>query len=803
MKVVIMQSIAATCQRCGWGLLLVLFMTPAQYALAQDNNDGQGSGVLEEVVVTARRYEENIGDVPVSINVMSAEFLEAGGLTNVRDIIDFSPGGVTTSFNKMQDEYSMRGVSSQTEGPSGDSSVAIVIDNVPISREFMKSQTFFDMQSVEILRGPQGTSFGRNASSGLIHLKTARPQSEFGSSVTAEIGSDEQYRVNAYITGAFGETAAGRLAINVDSLDGFTKDTRSGDGLGAEQNFSVRGSLLFNPSDSVEIYLKAQFSSDEDDNPTPRKALDCTIPYQVSGQDSIVGAPQPSWTQFPSFTDSCDPWETTISTPTSIGAFVLERDITTLSAEITWGFADGLTLTSVTGYLDGDSNYLIEAHGGPNNSMFQKTDNDGSQFSQEFRIDNQGSDSTINWLAGVFFLDDEQIRNDQNIFYVDDAVNDPQPVSGFRPEGRDVKQQLNETSSLGIFGEVTFDLSDRLSLALGGRYSDDEKDYGVAHYGWGWGGPIAGLTSGVPGEECVFGPSGPPTWGDRFCGTPADPVGFETPVRSSESWDNVSFKGSLSFAINDDHMIYGLISQGYKSGGFQNEPFNPSDAVIPYNEETVINYEIGFKGTFNERFRIYATAFFTDYEDLQMFLFRTSATGDFNQVTENAADVDISGVELDYAWQATDNFRLSGTFAFIDSELTNALIDTDGDGVPEDFSGTRPDNTPDFSGTAIAEYTVQLGNGASIILRGDWRGLSDVFDDIGEQAARRHDSYNVWGARATWISEDDNWNVAVWGRNLSDEAYTINVGPAQPNVNQLNFMFGQPRSYGVAVTRNF
>ena len=869
MKVITMQSIAGACQRYGWRLLLVLFIAPAQYALAQDDalaqadSDEQSSGVLEEVVVTARRYEENIGDVPVSINVMTADYLEAGGLTNVRDIIDFSPGGVTTSFNKMQDEYSMRGVSSQTEGPSGDSSVATVIDNVPITREFMKSQTFFDMESVEILRGPQGTSFGRNASSGLIHLKTARPQRASSSSVTAEFGSDEQYSVRGFVTGAIGETAAGRLAVSFDSLDGFTTDTRTGDGLGGAENFSVRGSLLFNPSDNLEIFLKAQFSSDDDENPTPRKGKDCTIPYQADFPvPSVVGAPQPGWTQFPNFFDSCDPWKTTISTPTALGEFFLERDIMTLTAEVTWGLDNGLTLTSVTGYLDGDSDYLIDAHGGPNNSMFQSTQNDGSQFSQEIRLDNQGSDSGTHWLTGVYFLDDEQIRDDQNIFYVGDSVGDPQGANGFRPEGRDIKQQINDTTSFGIFGELSFELSDRANLTFGGRYSKDDKDYGVAHYGWGWGGPIAGLTDGIdlngdgvlgidingdgvigldtngdgdvdtlepggPGdasEKCFFSPGGPNPavqaladaqalatgttpvqyhFGQRFCGSPQNPVGFQTPVRTSNDWDNFSGKVSLSYAVNDDQMVYGLISQGYKTGGFQTEPFNPSDAVIPYDEETVINYEVGFKGTFNDVFRLYASAFITQYDDLQMFLFINSATGDFNQVTRNAADVDIKGLELDYAWQASESFSISGTFAFIDSSLENALIDTDGDGIPEDFSGTRPDNTPDFTATAIAEYVMPLSRGATLVLRADWRSLSDVFDDIGEQAARRHDSYNVWGARATWISADNGWAVALWGRNLGDEAYTINVGPGQPNINQLNFMYGEPRSYGIAVTRNF
>ncbi len=781
--------------------LLMFFLVPMQDALAQEDSDEAYSGVLEEVMVTSRRYVESIGDVPVSVNVMTAEDLEAGGLTNVRDIIDFSPGGVTTSFNKMQDEYSLRGVSSQTEGPSGDSSVATVIDSVPITREFMKSQAFFDMESVEILRGPQGTSFGRNASSGLIHFKTAKPQSEFGSSFTAEAGSDEQYRVEGHVTGALGENVAGRLAVSYTSLDGFTTDTRSGEGLGGEENFSLRGTLLFNPSDSVEIYLKAQYSKDDDDNPTPRKGKDCTIPYQADfPAPSVVGAPQPGWTQFPNWFDDCDPWKTTISSPTYLGPFFMEREITTLTAIVTMTFGDGLTLTSVTGYVDGNSDYLIDAHGGPNDSMFQNTQNDGSQLSQEFRLDNQGADTKTHWLAGIYLLDDEQDRNDQNIFYVNDSVGDPQPPTGFRPEGRDVKQQINDTKSLGLFGELTFDLSDQFELAVGGRYSKDDKDYGVAHYGWGWGGPIAGLTDGIPGNECLFGPGGPPTWGLRFCGSPDDPVGFQTPVRTSNDWDNFSFKVSASYSISDDHMVYGLISQGYKTGGFQTEPFNPSDASISYDEETVINYEIGFKGTFNDTFRMYASAFFTDYDDLQMFLFKTSATGDFNQVTENAANVKIKGVELDYLWQVSDNFRFKGTFAFIHSRLKDALIDTDGDGVPEDFSGTRPDNTPKWTGTAIAEYTWPMSGGSEVILRGDWRGLSDVFDDIGENPDRRHDSYDVFGARLTWLPSNANWSLALWGRNLTDKAYTINVGPGQPNVNQLNFMYGHPLSYGVTFT---
>lgn len=765
--------------------------------------------ILEEIKVTARRYEEYLQLVPASVNVMTADYLQDQGLTNVRDIVDFAPGGVTTAFNKMQDRYSLRGISSQTEGSSGDSSVATAVDNVVISREFMKSQTFFDMQDVEILRGPQGTAFGRNASSGLIHLKTARPRWELASGVAAELGSHETYGVEAFVTGPLADNAAGRLAVNFDNLDGFTEDTRTGDGLGGTRNIAVRGSLLFNPSKSVKVFVKAEYNRDDDEDPSPRKGKDCAIPYQGDfPAPSVVGSPQPPWTQFPNWSDSCDPWETTVSERTYLGDFFLEREIFNLTSEITWSFAENLTVTSVSSYLSGNSDYLIDTHGGPNNSLFQSTQNDAWQLSQEIRIDNHSTLNSLNWLTGIYFLTDDQTRDDQNIFYVDDAVGDPQHQSGFRPETRDVKQQNNETTAYGLFAEVSYDVTDRLNVTVAGRWSDDAKDYSVAHYGWGWGGPIAGLTNGIDAdgdgvadERCVFEPAGPPDFGARFCGSPEDPVGFVTPVPSSSSWNNLSLKGSMSYYFDSEHMAYALVSQGYKTGGFQNEPFNPLDAVVPYDEETAINYEVGFRATFVDRFRLNTSVFFTEYEDLQLNLYVNSASGDYNQVTANAAGAEVAGIELDYLWQISDRLRLSGTYARIDAELVHALIDTDGDSVPENYSGSRPNNSPEWTGTAVLEYTRPFINGSSLILRGDWRGVSNVFDGIGEDPNREHEGYGVVGARATWRPAAGRWSLSVWGRNLFEEAYTINVGPYNPNLNQLNFAYGAPRSYGVTLRR--
>jgi iron complex outermembrane receptor protein len=769
---------------------------------------GEAKPFLREIAVTARLYEEYLQLVPAAVDVMTADDLGSQRLTHVRDVVDFSSGGNTTAFNEMQERYSLRGISSQTEGSSGDSSVATVVDDVVVTREFMKSQSFFDMKVVEILRGPQGTAFGRNASSGLLHLKTAPPEWGFESGVTAESGSHGTYGVEAFATGALSETVAGRLAVNFDQLGGYTEDTLTGRQLGGARNLALRGSLLFAPTEDVKVSVKAEYNRDDDDDPSPRRGQDCSSVYQGDpSQSSVVGSPEPAWTQFPNWSDSCDPWETAVSRPTRLGDFFLDREIFNLTSKVTWRLSDDLTLTSISAYLDGRSDYLIDTHGGPNNSMFQSTQNDAWQASQEIRVDNQRSVDRLRWLAGVYYLLDSQTRDDQNIFYVDNAASDPQHPSGFRPETRDVKQQNNETAALGLYGEIGFDLTDRLNFTVGGRYSHDEKDYSVAHYGWGWGGPLAGLTNGVDAdgdgvfdEQCVFAPGGPPDFGLRFCGSPEDPVGFETPVPARASWDNVSLKGSLSYRVDDHRMVYGLVSQGYKTGGFQSEPFNPFDARIPFDEETVINYEVGYRATYRDRFRMNTFLFASKYEDLQLFLFVNTPTGEYSQVTANAADADVRGVEVDYAWEITDRLRLSGTFARIDAELDGAVFDTDGDSVAEDYSGNRPANSPEWTGSAILEYTLPLPDDSSLTLRGDWRGISNVFDSIDEDPARGHDGYDIFGARATWRPAAASWRVSVWGRNLSDEAYTTNVGPANPNLHQLNFAYGPPRTFGVTLS---
>lgn len=760
-------------------------------ALAQEVDETQARrSSLDEIVVSARRFEESAQDAPLSVNVMDDESLRKQGIVRVKDVVQISPGTAFIRFNKLQDEYSMRGISSQTEGTSGDSSVQTIVDNVVISKDFMKNPEIFDVARIEVLRGPQGTSFGRNASAGLVHIVTSRPTREFEYGLTAEAGSHGLYATDGFVSGPLSDTMAGRLAFNFDHTDGYTESLSTGDGLDGQQNFAVRGSLLFDPSDRLSAYLKLEYSKDDDDGPV-RRSQDCRIP-QIGPGPRPPGPPAPPFGG--SFTDPCDPFKTEISSGFD---FFLDREILNATAEVVFDLTDDFAVTSVTGFLDGESDYFIDAHGTPFNVLFQNTQNDAQSFTQEIRIDNQASSSRLKGVAGLFFLDDEHERFDENQFFIDAGL------PGSRVDTFDTKVSSSDTKSYGIFGEFTLEVTDRLSGSVGARWSRDEKDYTIAHFGHGFGGPLEGLSGCGP-----FPPGPPPT-----CGTAAAPVGFTTPVAVSDSWEDVSYKGTIEYAVNDDVMVYALYSEGYKTGGFQPEPLTPEAALVPFNEETATNYEIGMKGDFADRLRLNVSLYKTDYDDLQLTQF-VNVGGAFFSVISNAGSVDVLGAEVEAVLQVTDNFRLSGSYARLDSEFGKGtmLPDDDDPSTLIDFDGVRPDNVPKWTANAAAEYDIHFSNGSLVELRADWRSRSDTFDDINEgfvftgsapltETPRRvRPRVDYVGVRAAWTSSNERFTIAGWGRNLLDEAEIVNIGPDQPNTNQNPTAFGPPRTWGFTLT---
>jgi iron complex outermembrane receptor protein len=760
---------------------------PATSALAQE------SAMLEEIVVTSRRYEESLQDAPVAVAVMSEEFIQQNRIDKADDIFNYTPGATWESFSKMQPVASMRGVIAPTPGnASSESSIQTVMDNIVISKDFMKSPPMYDLDRVEVLRGPQGTSFGRNASVGLIHFVTHRPTQESSTSIQGTVGSDERFEVKGHFNRAVSDTTAFRLAFNHTQEDGEMESISTGDGLNGEENTAIRASMLFEPSEKFSAYVKLEYSEDRDEAPVRHgyqqpDGSDCSIPY--------VNSPPYQETYF----DDCsDVFRVEISPSVVPGFdpvdFHTDRDILTFAAELVWNLNNDLTLTSITGYMDGETDSLMDLVGTPNDVSWQLVRNDGDMFSTELRLDNIAQGGAFRWLAGVYFLQDEESRQEQNLFQQRDARGGP-----FVPTTRETGGS-NKTDSWSVFAEFSWDVSERGTLTYGGRFVNDDKDYDTGARGWGVDRQLVGLpgvsTPFEDGSPQLCDNVGPP----EVCGSEANPAFFNNNV--SDSWDDFISKISYDVEINDNLNFYALFSQGFKSGTFQPDALNSAQALVVVEPETSENWELGFKGA-GERYRYALTGFFLKVDDVQTINL-VPAGGSFVGLISNVGSVETIGLEVEGAFLVSDNFLFTANAASFDAEMR----DTNDPSDPTiDISGQRPAGAPKWTYNLIGEYTVPMASGAALVLRADYRGRSDVFNQTSSRLTspplRLRPQINDWGARVTWISASEQLRLSIWGKNLREDYDIANFGPPSPCCSTFAAAFRGKRQFGLTATYDF
>lgn len=743
--------------------------------------------LLEEIMVTARRRRESIMVAPVTINVMTDKFIMDQRIQTVAEVLQFSPGAEFDAFVKVNPAISIRGIGSRSPGnPSSESAVQTVVDDVPITQQFMENPPLFDLERVEVLRGPQGTTFGRNASIGLVHFISKRPTREFEAGVNGTVGNGERYEADGYVSGPLSDSLSARAAFNYETTEGDTKSMSTGKGLDGQENFAFRGSLLFEPNDTLRVYLKAEYSEDSDEPPV-RRSRDCNMPQVIAADDAALRAEfaPPNHPPFPAtFFDSCDPFKS----EQSDGNFFLDREVVTLSAEVTWEFGDGLTLTSVTGYQDGDNDGLQDVLGTPFNIVLQRTHHDATAFSEELRVDNSASSSRLGWLGGLYFLSTEQDRVQENLFFfpTPGVAGAPNPFPFPRVPTINGDFNSNETTSFAPFVEVSYDVTSRLNATLGYRWTHDKKHFKASNSSFGFAPVVAGTTG------CVTSP---------ICGTADNPVGFAE-IATSKSWENSTFKASLEYHITDEHMIYFLASEGFKSGGFQPAARTPEAALTPFDPERSINYEFGWKGDIGGAFRASLTGFFLKNRNTQ--LTQLIPVGEsFVSLFSNAGRLESTGIEGDITWAVTPDLRLSGNFNVMDVKFKDTSLPLAVGAPPRVLDGQRPELAPEWTATAVAEYVIHLPYGSPLTLRVDWRGRSDVFDDIGEEPDRERPKLSIINARVTWLSPDEHLRFSLWGKNLTEDQDITNIGPRTGNTVQLPLGFGLKRSYGVDVGYTF
>lgn len=731
------------------------------------------------IIVTAQNRAENVQDVPIAIDVVGEEAIKDAGVTDFRDLTRIAPVlNITQDANYTR--VAMRGVGTNSNDEGQDQSIAVNIDGEYINRPNVLNLALFDMDRIEVLRGPQGTLYGRNATGGAINFIARKPGEEFGANVDVTYGNYDHKRVEAGVDIPLGSVAAVRIAGLYNKRDGyFYHPNRAAAGLsdvrsGTADNQGVRGTLSLTPGDRLRIDLVGEYVHNENIVPT-FDSYNFNAPGQgpdvnCNGNGFVDAAPLipggqciPVNTMLPQRDDRSvygGPLATIPLNPN-------KQDSYAARGHVSYDF-DGATLTYIGGYrrTKQDTDLALP------NYTFYEFGNTVKTQSHELRLN--GTSGPLTWQGGVFYYN-EKLDNLRGLF---------NPSIG--PNGSFINTFARNTNakSYAAFAQVEFALSEALTVVGGLRYTDDKRSGVFGNYGFRFNtGPVAPTTA--PGSI----------------------------LNLEQNNDNISWMAGVNYKPSPDALIYGKVATGYKSGGF--------DSVGDYKPETNMAYEVGSKLNIGpEREHILnASAFYYDYKDLQVSVLLDPSIG---QQIFNAGAATIWGVEVEGTFRLSDNDTFSASFNYLNAKYDElfasyAVLDTAVPGrngigdldpgpalVLPDLSGNTLPQSPKFTITAGYDHVFELGGG-ELTASAYTRFKSDYFLDSFNYPGGRQPGFTQTDLSLKFEPASKVWNVQAFVRNLEDEqplafAAFVSAGPGDDVYDRL---YGAPRTYGVRVGVDF
>ena len=694
------------------------------------------SSALEEVIVTAERRAQDAQDVPIALTIIGSSEISPSGISSISDVALKTPNLTFTQFNIGEPQLFLRGLGTTIDSAGADPTVSVFIDDVYVGRSAGATSDLYDLERIEVLRGPQGTLYGRNVTGGAISIVTKRPSNEFEAKLGVTVGNYGLTVLRGLVDGPIGDNLAGNLSFSKRDRDGYAYSNRSGQELDDADNFSLRGKLLWDISDNTELLLGFDYSTD-DNNGQCRNLTKLDNP---AGDHNAGGVFVPVLKQIKADTNSEDPRTCAMT----IEQYA-ERDVFGLSARLQMEFTNGLSLTSITAYRELEYSWLQELGGldSPPNllSVEDNEGDDADQISQEFRLTKDGD--RLFWVAGAYYFKEN----------VDRFANVPiffgpgSPVAPGALLDRSWLQSATNTS-MALFGQVVWSMTDALALTLGGRHTWDEKEMDNAYYS-------------SPGNEVY-----------NFKGL-------------EESWDEFTPRVTVDWQVTDDHMLFATWSKGYKSGVFISQNTTAALAETPLEPEEATNMEIGAKTRwFDNRLQFNLVYFDLENENQQLFRLEN-----FTLVSENFG-TESSGIELDFIAALGKNLTLSGMYASLDAEI-----------VGGQFAGNVAPRSPDYKYSVALNYNAALGNGAILDFDASVSYSDNWYMEATNQGVSYMDDYSIVDASVRYTSSGGNWEVTLWGKNLSDELVTSHsiVSSFGGSVE----LFAPPRTYGVTANYFF
>lgn len=739
-------------------------------AVAQEVADAQSTDADDNViVVTAQKREQQLNDVGISISAVGGAELRERGVLDVAQIEQLAPNLDIAQPNGPgnQPAISLRGVGLNDFNSNNNGPIAVYADEVYRSSIVGQNFVLFDVNRVEVVKGPQGTLFGRNATGGAIRVIANKPEQDFGGFFSASYAEFDTTRVDATLNLPVTDSLALRVAgVKADS-DGFIDNLFDGSSAAGFDYSSWRASLAFEPASNFSLLLTAEGAHVRNGSAgfTFQGLLDET---GALCDDAAVLAG--SCGNALGYTGEDGFYE-----QNSNGPGFTDRDSYLLSAVATLELGD-FSITSVTGYEDVESVKLEDTDTSPASILDVQFGVRSQTFSQELR--GSYSSGGTNITVGAFYLTEDLDQNQTADVFRElrPLVESIDPVSfpgGFDPGGvaagapiffsRFVNDQ--DTETFALFGQIEQDLTDTLRLIAGLRYTDESRDFATLG------------TFEEPGFTVTL---------------------YDTQLDVSSS--NVTFKGGLELRPNPDTLLYATVSSGFKSGGFNGGfLFDPAQ-VVPFDDERLLAYEAGGKFTLlGGDLQLNAATFYYDYTDIQVFTFVNSGNIPIT-VLSNAGDARIYGFEADATLRPMNGLTITGAIGLLDTEFTEFRVDPLFGGG--DFEGNRLALAPEFSVNGAVSYEFGVGGNLSARVNADASYQSRVYFDPSNRPLLSQPGYALVNASVSLGSEDETWRVSAFARNLFDKEYiAYAIDFASFGYNQR--VNGMPQQFGVQLDVSF
>ncbi len=784
-----------------WASVATLPWLPATGWAQSTADSGSRVDRIEEIMVTAQKRVQSLDDLGMSVAVLSGDTFTERQITEVEALANIVPGFSFTKTNTTAPVFTLRGVGFFDNGISAYPTVTAYLDEAPLPFSVMAQNMMFDLERLEVLKGPQGTLFGSNATGGGMNFVAAKPTEEFDANITLGFGRFNEKRADGYISGPITDTLRGRLAFQWVDGDDWQFDPTTGAETGQSNVAAARGTLEWQPTEAFRASLTVSAWRDKS---TPQAAQFAefrsqNIPVPPNAIDDVPLTPLKP--RAAGFSNALRPDDNDLTNTTPpFGDKHQEQVVLRLDYDV----LDDVTSTSLSSFANFDQTMALDRDG-VSLEDFDLPFAEGhiESWFQEIRIANAG-DSDLRWVAGANYSKDDVFEN-YTMAWADSTTR-----IAFDPPflGRSGYRTRQDMENWAVFGNIEYDLAD-FTFKGGVRYTENDRfaagcnydvpGFGIAPFFTGLS-QIARQVLGLPASPDSQVQPGACSLIDTVGILGNAPTGLPLEDQREVNENSVSWRVGVDWRATEEMLLFANVAKGFKAGSIPGAPSTFNDQMVAVTQESVLAYEIGLKSNFLDgRVSANATGFLYDYQDKQLRTRFVNPVFGLLDRLENVPKSKVTGFELELAARPTNGLSLYANYLFLDDRISD-FFGVNDLGVIVDLSGEDMPFAPDHQLTVGGDYEVTVTDSLLGFVGADYNYRSKTSAVIGGSSTFDIGGYGTLDLRAGISSEDNKWRLWVWGKNVTNKYYWNNVSQVFDTIIRYA---GQPASYGVSISYNF